>query len=158
MPPHFRLSMESHSTPMGQERGRGQRTKGQRAKGRGATIGKGINHKQKIQNPFFQERKIWVKEKKWRARNTFEEHKHWRSDGAFKVTSFLPTLCSSFALWRSCFPGYMQNKTQNSYERALRKISNLKPDLKPNTLFCDFQNVFITVFYRYDNIWLLISP
>lgn len=55
MPPHFRLSMGSHSTPMGQERGRGQRTKDKGAEGKGqrGNDWKRNNPQTKDTKPFF---------------------------------------------------------------------------------------------------------
>lgn len=84
-----------------------------------------------------------------------QENQHWFIDGTFKVSPTLFTqLFSIHALINnSAYPlvyVLLPNKTENGYERVLRKIVELQPGLNPASIMADFEkaslNACATVF------------
>ena len=76
--------------------------------------------------------------------NILEEHKDWFIDGTFKVApaEFLQVFTIHALVDRSAYPlvyVLLPDKTEQGYERVLRKMKELKPTLNPSSILSDYE-------------------
>ncbi|MGH0174059.1 UNVERIFIED_CONTAM: hypothetical protein FKN15_067038 [Acipenser sinensis] len=78
---------------------------------------------------------------------------NWYADGTFKTSAPLfMQLYTVHRLWQSNVIStalfLLPNKSQSTYERAVRALRILKPDLIPQSMMTDFENAALNTFKK----------